>query len=49
MPVMMGIKGASSMIMAKRLKKFGLGILLLVGLFWMQPALCARCHRGGEK
>jgi len=41
MPVMMGINGASSMIMAKRQIKLELGILLLVGLFWMQPALCA--------
>jgi len=41
MPVMMGIKGAPSMIMAKRQIKLELGILLLVGLFWMQPALCA--------
>jgi S1-C subfamily serine protease len=40
MPVMMGIKGASSMIMAKRQIKLELGILLLVALFWMQPVLC---------
>jgi S1-C subfamily serine protease len=40
MPVMMGIKGASSMITAKRQIKLELGILLLVALFWMQPVLC---------
>jgi S1-C subfamily serine protease len=40
MPVMMGIKGASSMITAKRQIKLELGILGLVALFWMQPVLC---------
>jgi S1-C subfamily serine protease len=40
MPVMMGIKGASSMITAKRQIKLELGILVLVALFWMQPVLC---------
>jgi len=29
------------MVTAKRQKKLGFGILLLLPLFWMQPAVCA--------
>jgi S1-C subfamily serine protease len=29
------------MIMAKRLKRFEVGVFLLIALFWMEPALCA--------